>query len=472
MRKGKMAQLLSPEKYIRTRARSLPIGPCYINENWADAGMALIIITRKHTNGNFTFASFQVDIYCLGVKDAFCEFNMHPLDFQEYRDKFSELSDNEVSLIETTYPLAHNIIYGAIEYAEELGFKPGNGFDLAQCILEEDDDRIELIDVEFGLDGKPTLIAGSESDTEATIAQLNRSVGKGNYSYTISDELPDDLYNDENMDDIPDYRDPDVQKKNIDRFIDLMSQLKETQPEESQGNLLDEAINLADILYYTVALPEDAYEEAEEEVMSLCDFDISDERISDAILFGSNTPHPRAKEIRQEIEKINDIREDEISGLLLKKVRKLEKEYPDVPGIAYTRLKMLEALEKEREFSEELKGYMKKYPDYIPFRYFHAWDLMHQKNIAEGIALADSMAEIEKVWPGTTSFCEEQTLLHIQNLQAKYTATGQLHYIDALIEYFQEDYPDLIHDAFFQTPEFLKLILITRLLEIENSDGE
>lgn len=34
----------SPENYIRTRARLLPIGKCYINEGWAESGFASIVV--------------------------------------------------------------------------------------------------------------------------------------------------------------------------------------------------------------------------------------------------------------------------------------------------------------------------------------------------------------------------------------------------------------------------------------------
>jgi len=42
-------------------------------------------------------------------------------------------------MIEQEYLLLHNIIYGAIEFADDLGIKPHKDFDLICHVLEPDD---------------------------------------------------------------------------------------------------------------------------------------------------------------------------------------------------------------------------------------------------------------------------------------------------------------------------------------------
>ena len=180
MSKHKSTPPLSPEKYIRTRARTLPLGLCYINEKWKETGMGFVLVTRKHTNGNLTFGGFQVDLHCLGVKDAFCNFNFSPVEIDNLIQRKNSSGAGD-SMIEIDYVLAHNIIYGAVEFAEDLGFKPHKNFDLAQKILEEDDEKIELIEIEFGLNGIPAVYLGKEQHPQNIIAQLERSVGRGNF---------------------------------------------------------------------------------------------------------------------------------------------------------------------------------------------------------------------------------------------------------------------------------------------------
>lgn len=174
----------SPESYIKTRARNLPIGKCYINQSWKEKGFATIIISRNHVNGNFTFGVYLVDLYCLGVKDTFYNFNVYT-EFIELLDKFKK----EQGMVESEYALVHNIIYGAVEYAEDLGFKPDKDFEVSQYLLEEDDDKVEFIDVEFGLNGKPAIFIWKEKHPANIIATLERSVGKGNFTVFSGEDI-------------------------------------------------------------------------------------------------------------------------------------------------------------------------------------------------------------------------------------------------------------------------------------------
>jgi hypothetical protein len=184
--KSKPIQLLSPENYIRQKARNLPIYECKVNVSWEEERMAQVLIARSHANGNITLGFYLVDLSCLGVKDSFYRFNISPDEYAELLEQF----EGELPLEDISYTLAHNIIYAGLQYAEELGFKPYKDYtSITRFMLEEDTDDVELIDIEVGgKDGKPTYI-NSGFDTEARvkqiIAQLERSVGVGNFTYII-----------------------------------------------------------------------------------------------------------------------------------------------------------------------------------------------------------------------------------------------------------------------------------------------
>jgi len=190
-KKAKVIKMLSPENYIRQKARTLPIHECWINSGWEENGLVNIIVSRKHTNGNFTLGVYLVDLKCLGVKDTHYFFNVFPIEYNELLDLTRENFDIE----KTEYALAHNIVFAGIEYAEEYGFKPHKDFGVVQYILEEDTDDIELIDVECGYNGKPFYLRGpNESDAQAAqiIAQLEKTAGPGNYNF--ADDLDDDFW--------------------------------------------------------------------------------------------------------------------------------------------------------------------------------------------------------------------------------------------------------------------------------------
>ena len=143
----------TPENYIKTKARSLPIDACYINENWQETGLASIIVVRKHTNGKYTIGIYLVDIFALGTKDSFYRFNIEKYELDEIIEKASY-----ENMIEQNYAFVHNLIYGANAFAEDNDFKVCKEFNITQFILEEDTDDIELIEFEFGRDGEPFLI--------------------------------------------------------------------------------------------------------------------------------------------------------------------------------------------------------------------------------------------------------------------------------------------------------------------------
>jgi len=188
---------LSAEKYIKTQARLLPIAECVINKDWETAGMCNILVARKHKNGNLTIGMFLVDTYCLGPKDVLYEFNLSPEKYDEWKGKLAD------GIVACDYVLAHNIIYGAIAYAEDYGFKPHKDFDIAQYILEEDNEDIELIEIKFGQDGMPCYVPGpydSDHKIQTIIGTLNRTAGRGNYTFLGDGDDLDD-FDDEDWDD-------------------------------------------------------------------------------------------------------------------------------------------------------------------------------------------------------------------------------------------------------------------------------
>ncbi len=151
--KKQQPKQLSPENYIKTKARTLPICKCYITSGYKEMGMGNVIVIRKHITGNVTLGTYLIDLLALGIKDTTCSFNnsSNVLD--------SILANGD--FIEIDYNLAHNIIFGSLEFAAEHGFKSHKDFEkLTKYILEIDDDNIPLIDIEFGKEGKPIVIAG------------------------------------------------------------------------------------------------------------------------------------------------------------------------------------------------------------------------------------------------------------------------------------------------------------------------
>ena len=177
-KKGGTQAKISPERYMRERVRNLPIGKCYINPDWQENGMAHILVTRKRAGGNIVYASFLVDTFCLGVKDAEYAIDLTEDDLEDALKHFRSTHE----MIETDYDKVHNLIYGAIEFAEEGGIQPVKEFNTASYALSEDTDEIPLIEYEYGKDGKHFLIIGEDGKERRYLPILSSHLGD-NFSF-------------------------------------------------------------------------------------------------------------------------------------------------------------------------------------------------------------------------------------------------------------------------------------------------
>lgn len=128
----KQQTFLSPEQYIREKARTLEIGDCFIYEDYDEFGLGHIVVTRLHKGGRKTVGVYLVDKYCLGVTDAFYRLRLDDIEY----DDFIQAVSREYHLKEISYNEARNLIYGAIEFADEAGISPCKDFALPNIFLK------------------------------------------------------------------------------------------------------------------------------------------------------------------------------------------------------------------------------------------------------------------------------------------------------------------------------------------------
>ncbi|MFY7733494.1 MAG: hypothetical protein ACOVSR_08410, partial [Bacteroidia bacterium] len=65
-----MTKHIKPEKYIKDRGRTLAIKACYLNTDWQETGKATILIVKNIPRTNYIIGSFQIDLWCLGIKQT------------------------------------------------------------------------------------------------------------------------------------------------------------------------------------------------------------------------------------------------------------------------------------------------------------------------------------------------------------------------------------------------------------------
>ncbi|MEM7556826.1 MAG: DNA-binding response regulator [Cyanobacteria bacterium P01_A01_bin.84] len=171
-----------------------PVAQCLVNTNCTQrlfnnqtvseteiGGLGMVLVSRSTGYNRFVVCSYLVDYWCLGLKDTMGEkkFNDN-IKYQQFLNTvYRGFSDGYE---EITLEQAQAIIYGAITYALELGFKPHKDFEKTQSHLGIWNGQPKLT---FGHEGKPYFIQGPYDNATQIMQTLRRNVGEGNFDYLV-----------------------------------------------------------------------------------------------------------------------------------------------------------------------------------------------------------------------------------------------------------------------------------------------
>jgi hypothetical protein len=139
-----------------------------------------IAVAREHRTGKVSVCGYLVDAQCLGVKNVV---GPRVMDRQKLRDflhvYFTVFPGEPQS---APLDLAQHLVFGALDYAQRLGFAPHHEFPLVQEHLGAWDGPGAI---EFGYHGKPFFVRGPDDDPAYVIRTLERSVGPGNFDFIL-----------------------------------------------------------------------------------------------------------------------------------------------------------------------------------------------------------------------------------------------------------------------------------------------
>lgn len=168
-----------------THAREYPLYGCWVMKTWQEGGMTPIVVARQQEFRRIVFGVYLVDYYCLGIKNAFTRTDYS---FSKFERELPILCNSEPEPCSVEF--AHEMVYGALEYADKLGFQPHPDFYQlgANLVLDPPEAHPRVDHIAFGHDGKPFYVSGP-NDTEAmtsfVIRTLKRTCGEGNFDYLV-----------------------------------------------------------------------------------------------------------------------------------------------------------------------------------------------------------------------------------------------------------------------------------------------
>jgi hypothetical protein len=164
-------------------AAGAPIHECLVPESLFDIGIGNVIVSRRMPNGFIGAAFFLVDVFCLGIKDAFYDV----LSPAEYDYKLAGLQHETFRAIPP--PCARKLVEGAEAYARDLGFPPHPDYQRARQIFGDLDATACPTSYVFGKDGKPFFMS-APYDTPARcrriIDTLTRRCGPEGFHFVVA----------------------------------------------------------------------------------------------------------------------------------------------------------------------------------------------------------------------------------------------------------------------------------------------
>lgn len=195
-----LVRALAAEKASSGQAEPEPeVVGCWVNagwsvglsvdesRGWADevpdkgvAGMVSVVVAWRHGWDKVAVCGYLVDVYCLGVKDVL---GPHVMDEFTLRRFLAEhYAGYPGGWREAPLELVRHLVFGAIDYAQGLGFEP---LPEAVALAERLGPWTGPSAITFGREGKPFYVEGPRDNSPWVIRTLEQAVGAGNFDYLL-----------------------------------------------------------------------------------------------------------------------------------------------------------------------------------------------------------------------------------------------------------------------------------------------
>ena len=162
---------------------------CYVNRHWHDRGMASIYVLRRVTGGGHVLAAFLVDIWCIGLKDAWGNLSITQ---QEFQESVLERLPAEMELARVDPDVVRRLVAGGIRFARQNGFRLPRHYQRWTALLGNlgNPETADLRD--FGVDGGLRYVGALEDLRRRLVGSSAEAfLARPDVKYIIG---PDDLY--------------------------------------------------------------------------------------------------------------------------------------------------------------------------------------------------------------------------------------------------------------------------------------
>jgi hypothetical protein len=150
------------------------------NETEYPGGLAQVVVARAATRGRVSICHVLVDVFCLGVKNVIPPRTISRGDMT--RHVHVSFATFDAPGLDVPLELAQHLVFGAVDYARQLGFEPADDYPAATGHLGTWSGECAIV---FGDSGRPVYNAGPYDNPRAVMETLALSCGAGNFGFLI-----------------------------------------------------------------------------------------------------------------------------------------------------------------------------------------------------------------------------------------------------------------------------------------------
>jgi hypothetical protein len=172
----------NPAIRFRTADRWEIVDTLVPDDLWTQ-GIGQLVIARRTPAGEYAIGVFLLDVFCLGVKNAFWIVNT-PSEYRALVEKLEECSP----MTKVAPEYFSKLVHCGADYGQSLGFPPHRDFRHARLLLEGIDPAHCSEEFDFGKNGKPFYFRGPNESLEQAraIGQRVQAAG-GHYMIAIGE---------------------------------------------------------------------------------------------------------------------------------------------------------------------------------------------------------------------------------------------------------------------------------------------
>lgn len=179
---------------------------CYVNNDWHKQGMAEILALKQVAGGNLAFGAYLVDIWCVGLKDAWGRVNVTQADFTELVDRTRE----HLEMVRIDPAAAWAIVSGGVRFARQNGFRLPPRYERWTALLGNNAECGAADLSQFGVEGGKLRYVGTMEDLRKRLigCRPEEFLKREDVEFIVRDRPWDDEYEE---DEVPDDEEFDEQ---------------------------------------------------------------------------------------------------------------------------------------------------------------------------------------------------------------------------------------------------------------------